>query len=105
MDGSGRTLPFQYSWSGDQMVTAAPPGRVDLATDSAAFVAINKYRCDAGNLMTASTVRLIPPDDTLALELAITQIGPMAYCGARDPGSTLHASPVEPNSEATAPSR
>jgi len=101
VDGSGRVLPLRYSRAGDQVVTSRPPGRVDLAPSDTAHVTVNKYRCDAGDLMEATVVRLIPPDATSWLQLTITDNVPMDYCGPGDPGSTVYVSPVGATAGAT----
>ncbi|TMC48886.1 MAG: DUF4232 domain-containing protein [Chloroflexi bacterium] len=100
-DSRGRALPLRYSRTGDQVVTSSVPSQVDVAPRSTAYVTLNKYRCDAGELMNATMVRVVPPDDYSSLQLSITGNVPMDYCGPGDPGSTVHLSPVEPSYVAT----
>lgn len=95
IDERGRVLPLIYSRTGDQVVTASPPTRADIPPGGVAFVTTNKYRCDVREVMRAAAVRLIPPDDFVALSVSITGNVPMDYCGPGDPGSILHISPVE----------
>ena len=97
-DSAGRTLPFQYQTTGDQVVTSAPPEHVDLAPRGRAFVTINKYRCDTTDLMQSSDLRFTGPGATSSWDIAIAGID---YCGPGDPGSIVHISPVEPNFMAT----
>jgi hypothetical protein len=101
VDSSGRALPLQYLRTGDQEVTSSPPGHVDLPPGGTAYVAINKYRCDTSDLMHAVAVQVIPPDNYTAMQVSITDNVAMDYCGAGDPGSTVHVSPVEPTLAAT----
>jgi hypothetical protein len=102
LDSSGRLLPLNYRWSGDQMITSNKPTHVDVRPRSAAYVTINKYRCDLGNVAHATLLRVIPPDDTNRLELELpADSRSLDYCGTGDPGSDLHISPVEPTFPAT----
>ena len=39
-------IPFLIRRGGDQMVTSRPPARVLVRAGRAAFVVLNKYRCD-----------------------------------------------------------
>lgn len=95
LDAAGRELPFDYLQAGDQVVTAHPPTRVDLPPASTAFVTLNKYRCDLGSQSTAGIVELSPPGDTAALQVILPSTAlPLAFCGPRDPGSTVAVSPV-----------
>lgn len=94
VDGAGHPIPFQYQSSGDQVVTSAPPGHVDVASQGLAYVMVNKYRCDAAELLQASGLRFTPPGDTVSLDVAIAG---MDYCGPTGPGSVVHVSPVEPS--------
>lgn len=98
VDSEGHLLPFQYQTTGDQVVTSAPPGHVDLAAHGLAYVTVNKYRCDAGELVQSSELRLTLPAETASYNVALIGIG---YCGPGDPGSIVHVSPVEPNFLAT----
>lgn len=102
LDAAGRVLPFRYVWGGDQMVTSTPPSRVDLAPGGVAYIAANKYRCDAGNVATAATVQVIPPNQRAALSLSLANRGAaITWCGNGDPGSVVGITPVEPTFLAT----
>jgi len=100
-DAQGRLLPLDYHWGGDQEVTSAPPERVDLAPGGAAYVLINKYRCDLGTLDGAKTLQLIPLGDTSPLILDMQGLMGEDYCVPGADGSTLSISPVEPTDQAT----
>jgi hypothetical protein len=98
IDGAGHTIPFQYQTTGDQVVTAAAPRHVDLVPHGLAYVTLNKYRCDLGDVMETSRVRLTPPGESASLDVAITD---MPYCGPGDPGSVVHVSPIAATQLAT----
>ena len=100
VDTSGRVLPLQYVWGGDQVVTSSRPGMVELPAGGTAYVVVNKYRCDTTDLMQGAAVRLIPPDDRPALQVSILDNVSMYYCGPGDPGSVVYVSPVEPTIDA-----
>jgi hypothetical protein len=100
-DVQGRLLPLTYQWAGDQMVTSGPPSRVGLAPGGTAYVLINKYRCDLGDLDVAATLRLIPPDDTSPLTLNLQGLGSEESCVPGADGVTLAISPVEASVQAT----
>ena len=94
VDSAGGVLAFQYQTSGDQVVTSAAPRHVDLSAHGLAYVTVNKYRCDVGDLMQASHLRMTLPGQTASFDVAMA--GP-SYCGPGDPGSIVHISPVEPS--------
>lgn len=100
-NSQNQILPLVYQREGDQVVTSSPPQRVNLASGSTAFVAVNKYRCDLGDKSVAEVLQLIPPGDTSSMTLNIAGLRDLAYCGPGDPGSTLEISPVEPTAAAT----
>lgn len=96
---TGRVLPFAIRKSGDQVVTSRPPVDVRVQAGRSAWIVLNKYRCDRGDVQLARAVRIGLPGAprTDRLILAIPQGWNIGYCGKGDPGSTLHVSPVEPN--------
>jgi len=101
-DAQGQLLPLTYQWGGDQEVTSAPPSRVGLAPGGTAYVLINKYRCDLGEVESATTHTLIPPDDTSALTLNMRDASVSeSTCVPGADGVTLAISPVEPSIQAT----
>ena len=106
-DSQGRVLPLAYKRGGDQVVTSSPPQRVDLAPGATGFVMINKNHC-VNDGAVATTLRLIPPDDTVSITLDVAGLRDLpagardfAYCGPGDPGSTVAISPVAPTGSAT----
>jgi hypothetical protein len=101
LDATSRSVPFEYTDGGDQVVTSKPPSNVDLAPGGIGYVTINKYRCDAGDVSQSARLRLTPPDDSNTIELPIPVDRNFAYCGTGDPGSMVYVSPVEPNFIAT----
>jgi Protein of unknown function (DUF4232) len=101
VSNAGESLPLQYLRVGDQMVTSAAPRHVDLSPGGHAYVTMNQKACSGTDLMEAVGVRVIPPDEYSQLQITIADNVPMAYCGAGDPGSVLHISPVEPTYAAT----
>ncbi len=103
IDQAGKSLPFLYRHS-DQMVTAGAPLNVNLPPGSIAYVLVNKYRCDLGDLQVAATLHFIPPNAASALSLNLSPIQgapQVTYCGQGDPGSIVAVSPVEPTAEDT----
>jgi hypothetical protein len=100
-DSQNHRLRLTYKRQGDQDVTSSPPRRVDLAVKAYGFVMVNERRCDSGNKAVATTLRLIPPDDTNSITFDIEPLRQLSYCGSGDPGSTLDISPVEPTESAT----
>ena len=92
-------IPFSIRHGGDQMVTSHPPMRVVVRARGTAFVVMNHYRCDLGDLRAADVVRLglrSPRAGTTAIRLTDRYRKPN-YCGKGDPGSILTVSPFEPS--------
>ncbi len=92
-------IPFTVRHGGDQMITPRRPTRVVVRRNRAAFVLLNHYRCDRGNLREATSLRIrlkgITDTESTSLKIA----GPyrtLSYCGRGDPGSILTVSPFEP---------
>jgi Protein of unknown function (DUF4232) len=89
-------VPFVIRHGGDQMITSRPPRRIVVRPRRAAFVALNHYRCDRGDVRVATRLRI----DEVVLRLrGLYQT--IEYCGRGDPGSTLAVSPFEPTLLAT----
>jgi hypothetical protein len=90
-------IPFRIRRGGDQLVTSRPPARVLVRPGRAAFVALNKYRCDRGDVRSARILRLGLPGtpESARGSLALPR-GWIAYCGRGDPGSTVSVSPFVP---------
>jgi len=101
LDAGGKVLPLLYERTGDQVVTSGPPVHVDLAPGASAYVTVNKYRCDTGDLMLGATARLTLSGETSSLQIPVIESISMNYCGPGDPGSTAHVSPFEPSQLAT----
>lgn len=100
-DATGMELPFEYSHRGGQVVTSRPPALVIVPPNGAAHVAIEKYRCDTGDLALADTMRLLVPGSDVPLLLAMQHYPGRGYCGPGDPGSTIAVSPVASSSADT----
>ncbi len=98
IDRDGHPIPFEYQTAGVQVVTSAKPRRVDLAARGVAYVTVNKYRCDLGDLVEATSLRLTPPSERMSLEVGIWG---MPYCGPGDPGSVVQVSPIAATQAAT----
>ena len=75
------------------MITARRPRRVVVAPSRAAFVAVNKYRCDFGAVRSTRRLRLRFPGKSTVLSLSVPRDDSIDYCGRGDPGSTIATSP------------
>ena len=90
------SIPFSIGQGGDQVVTPRPPALV-VRPSRSAFVLLNKYRCDLGDVRIARTLRLGVPGDKARLTLGLRSSFPhYGFCGRGDPGSTVVTSPFEP---------
>lgn len=98
LDARGRRIPFRISHDGDQMVTSRRPTAVRVRPGRSAFVLLNKFRCDRGDLTVARKLRLAPPGPSASprLRLALRRYPILGYCGRNDPGSIVTVSPIEP---------
>jgi hypothetical protein len=96
-DAGDNLLPFAVANSGDQMITGGAPIRVRLPSGGQAWTAVNKYRCDLGDRRQVSTLQLQVPGGPGTATLSFPATDDWGYCGANDPGSTIHVSPFEPN--------
>jgi Protein of unknown function (DUF4232) len=90
------TVPFRFSHKGDQVVTARRPTRVLVRPGGSAFVILNKYRCDRGDLRSARSARLAFRRGPVFLETSLLR-GWISWCGKGDPGSLVTVSPYEPS--------
>lgn len=102
VDGMGDQLPLDDEWSGDQMVTSAPPGMVEVGPGQAAYLRVNTVPCAGPPAGQASDVRVIPPNDTDWLQVSLAGQVAITACGPNDPGHVEHVSPMEPSIQATA---
>jgi Protein of unknown function (DUF4232) len=90
-DAQSNVVPFSIE-HGDQEVTSGSPRSVVIRPRHAAYVLVDKYRCDLGVVSVASAMDVVPPGQTQALHLSSTY----PFCGPGDPGSVVAVSPVEP---------
>ncbi len=91
LDSDRRVLGYSYSHSGDQMTTGAMPQPVYLPKGSAAWIRMNKYRCDIGVEDTTSIFQFTLPSGGGTLDTP----GSLEYC-AEAPSLTIAVSPFEP---------
>ena len=61
LDQDRRVLGYSYTHSGDQMTTGAAPQPVYLPEGSAAWIRMNKYRCDIAVGDTTTTFQVSLP--------------------------------------------
>jgi len=85
------TIPFRISHKSDQVIRARPPTRAVVRPGGVAWVVVNKYRCDRGDLRPARSLRLAFRRGGSALETAILR-GWIGWCVRGDPGSGLTVS-------------
>lgn len=90
----GKLLPFRYRHGSDMMLRHVTPATVSLSPDRPAYVVINKYRCDSGDLATATHLHITPPGASAPAGVHLGGRGGMPWCGLGDPGSTVTVSPV-----------
>jgi hypothetical protein len=94
-DRSGR-IPFALRYVGDQMITGRRPRPFVVGGRDAAYLAVNKYRCDLGPVRTETALQIGPLTVSLA---AVPR--EVAWCGHGDPGSVVDVTPFEPSIAAT----
>jgi uncharacterized protein DUF4232 len=94
-DRSG-LIPFAFKHGGDQMITSRPPRRIVVRPARVAYVAVNHYRCDRGDLRSSTMLRIGEAEISLR-----DPYQRLAYCGRGDPGSMVAVSPFEPTLRAT----
>lgn len=94
LDGHNQPLPFAYTDTADQMISGEPGAPVTVAPGGAAYLLVDKYRCDTGGTAATARVRLMfAGGQQAAVELRPGDM-PMAYCGPGDPGSIVHVSAI-----------
>jgi len=100
---TGATLDFSKE-TASQYIRRIPPRRVLLGVGAIAYVEIAKYRCDLGDIETASQVRLILPGAVNGTAFTVPTRG-FSYCkgGPSDPGNVIAFTPVEPTLGAAQP--
>lgn len=90
-------IPFAFRRGGDQMVTVRPPTQVVVRPGRSAFVLLNKFRCDQGDLRLARTLHLgFPQDRSRRLSLVMPRYPRITYC-RRDFRTEITTSPFEPS--------
>jgi hypothetical protein len=95
-DSEGAIIPFTFR-HGDQEVTAQPPQNVVIPPGHAAYMLVNKYRCDTKDVSTSSVLNVVLPELTHIYALPSNY----PFCGTGDPGSIVAVSPIEPNLNST----
>jgi hypothetical protein len=98
-DHAHQILPFRYLRGGGQWVTHKAPKMVVLNPGNYGFFLIAKYRCDIGISMSATTIRVYPPNDMRQITgpaSSIAGVSKLEYCkgGTKDPGNLVYISPV-----------
>jgi len=91
LDQAGHVLGYSYTHAGDQMTTAALPQPVYLPTGSAAWIRMNKYRCDSAVADTTTTFQMSLPAGGGTLDIPAS----LEYC-TEAPSLTIAVSPFEP---------
>lgn len=91
LDSGGRLLGYTYTHAGDQMTTGAAPLPVYLPAGSAAWIRVNKYRCDVGVSDTATMLQVSLPAAGGTVDVPVS----LDYC-AEAASLTLAVSPFEP---------
>jgi uncharacterized protein DUF4232 len=94
-----KRMNFHITHTADQVVRGDPPRRLTLQHGGSVWLAMDKYRCDSGDL---SHVRFtaIHPQGTEG-SVPVNAPRGWGYCGPGDPGSTVVVSPFEPTLAAT----
>jgi hypothetical protein len=103
-----RALPFSYDDGGGPYVSTAAPKLVALHPGDRATFVVAKYRCDVGDLATATSFDIWLPGvaGEKALPISGDGVGTLTLCrkaeadGPADPGNTVVVSPIESGSYA-----
>lgn len=101
-DKRGHVLPFKYTRSSSQYMTHDAPRTVTLHPNTKAYFIVAKYRCDIGDAIEATIIRVYPPNTKKQLIGSATSspgVGTLSYCkgGTKDPGQLVDVSPVRSN--------
>ena len=107
-DAKHQILPFRYARGQGQWVTHEAPRLVVLPPGRRAFFLIAKYRCDIGDSMMATSVRIYPPNERHQLIGSASDgagVSELHYCkgGTNDPGNIVYISPVVSNARTAVP--
>lgn len=98
----GAPVGLSFERTGDAVITAKPPQRIALAPGDVAWVSLNKAVCQVPAKVSATTVRLIAPDERQPLSLALPSADwQWAACDPTEPGHVVHVSPVAPTPRET----
>lgn len=98
-------IRFVIRHGGDQMITSRSPTSVAVRPGRAAFLVLNKYRCDQGGTRATRRITIGPParrpPETVSITFRHPSTIPMPYripdyCGKGDPGSIITVSPFVP---------
>jgi hypothetical protein len=95
----GRVLPFTYNRV-SQYFPRIVPQLVVLRTGARGYFEVAKYRCDVGDLMTPSNIKVaLAPSARASLAKKVPPtpgVGVLMYCkgGAKDPGQLVGVSPI-----------
>ena len=95
----GRVLPFTYD-HGSQYFSHIVPHLVGLRPGTHGWFEVAKYRCDLGDLLTPSVIKVtVAPSAGASLTRLVPSspgVGILAYCkgGVRDPGQLVGVTPI-----------
>jgi hypothetical protein len=107
LSGPAGTLPFIYARGGGYVTPERPHG-FTIVSGGRAYFLVAKYRCDGGNLGTATLIRAALPGSpkALVLDLRGRGVSEFDYCRRYpgdqrvDPGNRVAVSPFETTLEA-----
>ncbi len=94
-----KRMNFHITHTADQVVRGDPPRRLTLRHGGSAWLAMDKYRCDSGDLSHVRFTAIHPQGAERSAP--VNAPGGWGYCGPGDPGSTVVVSPFEPTLAAT----
>ena len=104
---TGRVLPFAYGHV-SQYFARLVPRLVGLRPGARGYFEVAKYRCDLGDLMTGSVIKVAlaaTAGAALARKLPPTSGDGVTYCkgGVKDPGQFVGVSAIVPTQRQLAP--
>jgi hypothetical protein len=96
-------IPFVYRHGGDMMVTSRPPTLIELRTGQSAYVLIDKFRCDLGDVRTSTSVQISIRGSTFRSRLIPLPRMRISLCkpGISAEGRVVNVSPFESTLRAT----
>ena len=101
-DHLGALVPFRYTEGHSQYIAHRRPQPVTLKPGRWAYLGVAKYRCDLGDLASATTLTVMLPGQHAVISVALSgRALNLDYCegGPDDPGNTVAISPIEPTPE------